>query len=116
MPLSTHSEASSFAVGMFDGSMFPYYAIPKLLEIIEGAKERYNPALQTAEILFSLVDARAKENEVMEESIDEDYPGLKFNSIIRKKVRQDASDFRIAELKKALEYYIPFVEDLKICV
>jgi chromosome partitioning protein len=117
MPLSTYSEAGSYAVVMFDGSMFAYYAIPKFLEIIEGAKERYNPALQTAGILFSLIDARAKENEVMEESIDEDYPTLKFNSIIRRKAatrRLAISGFEEnAELKKALEYYIPFVEELK---
>lgn len=117
MPLSTYSEAGSRAVVMFDGSMFAYYAIPKFLEIIEGAKERYNPALQTAGLLFSLIDARAKENEVMEESIDEDSPGLKFNSIIRRKAatrRLAISGFEgNAELKKALEYYIPFVEELK---
>jgi chromosome partitioning protein len=45
MPLSTYSEAGSHAVVMFDGTMFAYYAIPKFLEIIEGAKERYNPDL-----------------------------------------------------------------------
>src|SRR3954471_10831800 len=37
MPLSTYSAAGSYAVVMFDGSMFSYYAIPKFLEIIEGA-------------------------------------------------------------------------------
>ena len=117
MPLSTYSEAGSYAVVMFDGSMFAYYAIPKFLEIIEGAKERYNPALKTAGVLFSLIDARAKENEVMKEAIQEDYPGLMFNSIIRRK----ASTRRLAisgfddnsELKNALEYYIPFVKELK---
>lgn len=117
MPLSTHSEAGSYAVVMFDGSMFAYYAIPKFLEIIEGAKERYNPALETAGILFSLIDARAKENEGMEEAVREEYPGLMFDSIIKRK----ASTRRLAisgfegniELKNALEYYIPFVKELK---
>jgi chromosome partitioning protein len=117
MPLSTYSEAGSYAVVMFDGSMFAYYAIPKFLEIIEGAKERYNPALKTAGVLFSLIDARAKENEVMEEAIQEDYPGLMFNSIIRRKAstrRLAISGFDgNAELKNALEYYIPFVKELK---
>jgi chromosome partitioning protein len=28
--------------------------------------------------LFSLIDARAKENDVIQESIDENYPNLKF--------------------------------------
>jgi chromosome partitioning protein len=117
MPLSTYSEAGSYAVVMFDGSMFAYYAIPKFLEIIEAAKERYNPSLNTAGILFSLIDSRAKENEVMEESIEEDYPGVRFETIIKRK----AATRRLAitgfdenpELKNALEYYIPFVKELK---
>jgi chromosome partitioning protein len=117
MPLSTYSKAGSYAVVMFDGSMFAYYAIPKFLEIIEGAKERYNPNLETAGILFSLIDARAKENEIMEESVDEDYPGVRFKTIIKRK----AATRRLAitgfdenpELKNALEYYIPFVKELK---
>jgi chromosome partitioning protein len=117
MPLSTHSEAGSYAVVMFDGSMFAYYAIPKFLEIVAGARERYNPTLNVAGILFSLIDSRAKENEIMEESIDEDYPSLKFSTIIRRK----ASTRRLAisgfdgnpELKTALEHYIPFVKELK---
>ncbi|WP_286133459.1 MULTISPECIES: ParA family protein [unclassified Bacillus (in: firmicutes)] len=117
LPLSTFSEAGSYAVVMFDGSMFAYYAIPKFLEIIDGAKERYNPTLETAGVLFSLIDARAKENEVMEEAIDEDYPGLKFNSIIRRKAatrRLAIAGFEEnAELKAALEYYIPFIKELK---
>jgi chromosome partitioning protein len=117
MPLSTSSEAGSYAVVMFDGSMFAYYAIPKFLEIIEGAKERYNPNLNTAGILFSLIDARAKENEVMEEAIDEEYPGVRFETIIKRK----AATRRLAiagfdenpELKNALEHYVPFVKELK---
>lgn len=117
MPLSTYSEAGSFAVIMFDGSMFAYYAIPKFLEIIEGAKERYNPSLNTAGILFSLIDSRAKENEVMIEAIEEDHPSMRFNTIIKRK----ASTRRLAiegfegntELRNALEHYIPFVKELK---
>lgn len=118
LPLSTYSKAGSYAVIMFDGSMFCYYAIPKFIEIIEGAKEKFNPSLKIAGILFSLIDGRAKENEVMEEAIEEDYPEMKFNTMIRRK----ASTRRIAisglnegnkELKEALEYYIPFVEELK---
>jgi chromosome partitioning protein len=97
--------------------MFAYYAIPKFLEIVEGAKERYNPSLQTAGILFSLIDARAKENDVMKEAIEEDYPHLSFKTTIKRK----ASTRRLAiegfegntELRNALEHYIPFVEELK---
>jgi chromosome partitioning protein len=117
MPLSTYSKTGSYAVVMFDGSMFSYYAIPKFLEIIEGARERYNPTLETAGILFSLVDSRSKENEVMREAIDEDYPNLKFDTIIRRKAatrRLAISGFEgNPELKTALEFYIPFVQELK---
>jgi chromosome partitioning protein len=117
MPLSTYSNAGSYAVIMFDGSIFSYYAIPKFLEIIEGARERYNPTLKTVGILFSLVDSRSKENEVMREAIDEDYPNLKFNTIIRRKAatrRLAISGFEgNPELKTALEFYIPFVQELK---
>lgn len=117
MPLSTYSKTGSYAVVMFDGSMFSYYAIPKFLEIIEGARERYNPTLETVGILFSLVDSRSKENEVMREAIDEDYPNLKFDTIIRRKAatrRLAISGFEgNPELKTALEFYIPFVQELK---
>ncbi|WP_245154055.1 ParA family protein [Jeotgalibacillus proteolyticus] len=117
LPLSTYSEGGSHVVIMFDGSMFAYYAIPKFIEMVEGAKERYNPNLNTAGILFSLIDSRAKENEVMLESIEEDHPNLKFDTIIKRK----ASTRRLPiagfdgnpELKNALEYYIPFVKELK---
>lgn len=117
MPLSTYSKTGSYAVVMFDGSMFSYYAIPKFLEIIEGARERYNPTLETVGILFSLVDSRSKENEIMREAIDEDYPNLKFDTIIRRKAatrRLAISGFEgNPELKTALEFYIPFVQELK---
>ncbi|MEM5595086.1 ParA family protein [Niallia circulans] len=117
MPLSTSSSAGSYAVIMFDGSLFAYYAIPKFVEIIEGARERYNPTLQTAGILFSLIDSRAKENEDMSEAIEEEFPGMKFGTVIKRK----AATRRIAiegfkdnpELKNAIEYYIPFVKELK---
>ncbi|WP_209125731.1 ParA family protein [Alkalihalobacillus sp. BA299] len=117
LPLSTQSPAGSYAVVMFDGSLFAYYAIPKFLEIIEGAKERYNPKLKTAGILFSLIDTRAKENADMEEAVEEEYPGLKFQTSIKRKAatrRLAINGFEeSAELKNALEYYIPFVEELK---
>lgn len=117
MPLSTYSEAGSYAVIMFDGSMFCYYAVPKFLEIIEGAKVNFNPSLEAAGILFSLIDSRAKENDAMEEAIDEEYPGLRFKALIKRKAatrRLAISGFEDnKELNNALEYYVPFVEELK---
>ncbi|MEW9502149.1 ParA family protein [Jeotgalibacillus marinus] len=70
---------------IFDGAIFSYYAISKFLEIIEETRDRYNPTLNIAGILFSLIDSRAKEIEIMEEAIYEDHPNLKFNTVIKRK-------------------------------
>lgn len=118
LPLCVSSDAGSNAVIMFDGSMFAYYAIPKFIEMLEKTRDQYNPDLKIAGILFSLIDARAKENEPMKETIDEDYPNLAFETIIKRR----ASTRRLAlegfdddnkELNKALEYYKPFIKELK---
>lgn len=117
MPLCIESEEGSYAVIMFDGSLFSYFAIPKFIEIVEGAQAKYNPGLKIAGILFSLIDYRAKENEPMTEAIDEDFPNLRFETIIRRR----AATRRLAldgfennkELESALEYYVPFVKELK---
>jgi chromosome partitioning protein len=117
LSLATQSPAGSYAVVMFDGSMFAYYAIPKFMDIIEAIQERYNSNLKIAGILFSLIDSRAKENEAMEDAVDEDYPNLKFNTLIKRKAatrRLSIEGFENnAEIKSALEYYVPFVEELK---
>ncbi|MCB5936853.1 ParA family protein [Caldibacillus thermoamylovorans] len=117
MPLCVRSESGSYAVIMFDGSMFAYFAIPKFLEIVDEVNNRFNSELRVAGILFSLIDQRAKENEPMKETIDEDYPRLRFNTIIRRK----AATRRLAldgfennkELDSALEHYKRFVRELK---
>lgn len=116
--LSVNSPNGSYAVIMFDGSMFCYYAVEKFLEIMSEARKRLNPTLKPLGVLFAIIDSRVKENETMEELIEEDYPGLKFDTIIRRK----AATRRIPiygfgednkELNNALEHYYPFVEELK---
>ena len=116
LSLAVQSPAGSHAVIMFDGSMFAYYAIPKFIEIIEGVQQRYNPDLKIAGVLFSLIDSRAKENVPMEEAVNEDYPGLQFKTIIKRKAatrRLSIEGFdENNEIKSALEYYVPFVKEL----
>lgn len=117
LSLATNSSEGSYAVIMFDGSMFAYYAIPKFIDIIQAIQESYNPNLKIAGILFSLIDARAKENDAMEDAVNEEYPNLMFNTIIKRKAatrRLSIEGFENnAEIKSALEYYIPFVKELK---
>ncbi|PAO69917.1 hypothetical protein CIK44_04150 [Bacillus sp. X2(2017)] len=117
LSLSTYSPAGSYAVIMFDGSMFCYYAIQKFIDIVEEAKRRHNPKLEVAGILFAIIDARAKENDSMVELIDEDYEGKRFSTIIRRKAatrRLPINGFEEnKELNSALEFYIPFVKELE---
>ncbi|MEC1158721.1 ParA family protein [Cytobacillus horneckiae] len=117
LPLATKSDEGSYAIVMFDGSMFAYYAIPKFMEIIQATQEAYNPNLKTLGILFSLIDSRAKENEAMELAVEEDYPKLKFESVIKRKAttrRLSIEGFESnKELDNAIEYYVPFVEEMK---
>ncbi|MDU0078282.1 ParA family protein [Bacillus velezensis] len=117
LSLSTYSPAGSYAVIMFDGSMFCYYAIQKFLDIVTEAQKRQNDKLQLAGILFAIIDSRAKENDAMVELIDEEYPNMRFDSMIRRKAatrRLPINGFLDnKELSSALEYYIPFVKELE---
>lgn len=117
LSLSTYSPAGSYAVIMFDGSVFCYYAIQKFLDIVNEARNRQNDKLQLAGILFAIIDTRAKENDAMVELIDEEYEGKRFESIIRRKAatrRLPINGFLDnKELGNALEYYIPFVKELE---
>lgn len=118
--LSVHSPAGSYVNIMFDGSMFCYYAVPKFLEIMEAIQKQLNPSLKASGILFAMIDGRVKENKTMIELIEEEYPKLKFNTVIRSK----AATRRIPiygfadnkELTVAIEFYKPFVEELKLRV
>ncbi len=117
LALATQSKAGSHAVVMFDGSKFAYFAIPKFLELAYEVKEKFNPSLNIAGILFSLIDSRARENEAMEEAVNEEYPDLQFKTIIKRKAatrRLQIEGFENnTELKSALDYYVNFVKELK---
>jgi len=117
LSVSAYSPAGSFAVITFDGSMFSYYAIQKFIDIMDVAREKYNPNLDFAGILFAIIDARAKENEPMIETIDEEYAGKRFSTIIKRKAatrRLPLYGFENnKELENALEHYVPFVKELK---
>src|SRR5690625_3401566 len=85
MGLSPESESGTYAVTMFDGSMFCYYAIPKFFEIVDAVNENFNRNVKKAGILFAVIDYRAKENVVMERLVDKEFPGLRFETVIRRK-------------------------------
>lgn len=110
-------EVETYSVTMFDGSMFCYYAIPKFFEIIDTLNEDRNQKIQKTGILFSIIDQRVKENETMVKLIQDNFPDKMFDTIVRRK----AATRRIPiegfeenpELRDALQYYYPFVEELR---
>ncbi len=117
LSLCTYSPAGSYAVIMFDGSMFCYYAIQKFIDIVEESRSISKNNLEVAGILFAIIDTRAKENDSMVELIDEEYEGKRFSAIIKRKAatrRLPINGFEDnKELNSALEYYIPFVKELE---
>lgn len=108
--------ASHQVVIMFDGSQFCYYAIEKLLELCGAVRERDNPDLSIAGILFSIVDARTSDTKVMLKLIDDEYEGLRFDTIIQRKAatkRLPIYGFEgNPELTAAIDGYKPFIKEL----
>lgn len=108
--------ASDYAVIMFDGSQFCYYAIEKFLEICEAARANTDSKIQPLGILFSIVDTRTLDTQMMIDVIDEEYKGLRFDTIIKRKAatkRLPIYGFKKnPELNAALEGYIPLVKEV----
>ncbi|MGN7300257.1 ParA family protein [Ferdinandcohnia sp. SAFN-114] len=109
--------ASDYAVVMFDGSQFCYYAIDKFIEICEAAKEKVGSNVQVAGILFSIVDPRTSDTKAMLELIDSEYEGLRFETLIKRKAATKRLPiygfWENPELNDALTPYYSFVEELK---
>ena len=107
---------SDYAVILFDGSQFCYYAIQKFIEICEATRTNLGSTVEVAGILFSIVDPRTSDTKAMIEIIDEEYPNLRFSSLIKRKAttkRLAIYGFQEnAELKDAIEPYKPFVKEL----
>lgn len=107
---------SDYAVILFDGSQFCYYAIQKFIEICEASRNNLGSTVKIAGILFSIVDPRTSDTKAMMEIIDEEYPGLRFSNLIKRK----ATTKRLAiygfednsELKDAIGPYKPFMKEL----
>lgn len=107
---------SDYAVILFDGSQFCYYAIQKFIEICEATRDNLGSTVEIAGILFSIVDPRTSDTKAMMEIIDEEYPKLRFSNLIKRK----ATTKRLAiygfednsELKDAIEPYKPFMKEL----
>lgn len=108
--------ASDYVVVMFETSKFCYNAVPRFLELVEEVRIRYNEDLKVAGILRTLADARRSDSKAFIELIEEDYPGLCFDTIIHRKAatgRLPVTRFENnSELKLAVEQYEVFLKEL----
>ncbi|GGE30049.1 chromosome partitioning protein ParA [Marinithermofilum abyssi] len=107
---------SDYVVVMFEPSKFCYSAIERFLVDTLDIKERANSSLEVAGILPVLLDFRRGDIKDYLELIEEEYPGLMFDTKIKRKAataRLSISGFlNNPELTQAAEPYDLFVEEL----
>lgn len=107
--------ASDFVIVMYESSQWCYSAIPNFMGSVEVAKN-LNPDLRIAGILRTLNDVRRYDSKEFNEMIQEEYPELVFDTIIRRK----ASTGRLPifgfegnkELQDAIDQFVPFYKEL----
>lgn len=108
--------ASDAVVIMFETSKFCYSALGRFIETVHHVQEMVNPNLKIAGILRTIVDIRRSDAKAFVELVDEEYPGLSFETIIARKAatgRLTISGFvDNPELSQAIVQYKDFVKEL----
>lgn len=107
--------ASDFVVVLYESSQWCYSAIPNFMGTVELARQ-LNPSIQVAGILRTLNDIRRFDSKSFNEMIEEEYPELVFQTMIKRK----AATGRISlygfennsELAEAIDQYKPFYQEL----
>lgn len=108
--------ASDYVIVMYESSQWCYSAIPNFMGSVELAKQM-NPSLKVAGLLRTLNDARRYDAKEFNELIEEEYPEITFDTVIRRK----AATGRLSllgfsenkELSEAIDQFLPFYEELK---
>lgn len=110
--------ASDYTVAILQSEPFCYEALDRYLEFVAGVKENSNPNIQLAGILGAMLDSRTLlDKSIIDKAMDE-YDGLMFSSVIRKRARikefvyEGIAD-KYAPDREALEPYKEFVKELK---
>lgn len=108
--------ASEFVIVMYECSNWCYSAVPNFMDSIESAKEFGERNTEAIGILRTMNDVRRSDAKAFNEIIAEDFPELVFETVITRKApvgRLSLYGFEEnKELKKALEQYIHFYEEL----
>ncbi|MDB5054044.1 MAG: Cobyrinic acid ac-diamide synthase [Bacilli bacterium] len=107
--------ASDYVLVMYESSQWCYSAIPNFLGSVELAKN-FNSNLKILGILRTLNDARRYDSKAFNEMIEEEYPELVFNTVIKRKAatgRLPINGFHgNEELIEATNQFIPFYKEL----
>jgi chromosome partitioning protein len=108
--------ASDAVVIMFETSKFCYSALGRFIETVGHVQDMVNPDLKIAGILRTIVDVRRSDAKAFVELIEEEYPGMAFDTVITRKAatgRLTIHGFKEnPELNQALEQYEGFVKEL----
>ncbi len=108
--------ASDAVVCNFETSKFCYSALERFLETVIHVQDMVNPKLEVAGILNTIIDSRRSDTNALIELVQENYPDLSFNTIIKRR----ASVGRVSiygfqdnpELREVIKQYDPFVKEL----
>lgn len=108
--------ASDYVIALFEASKFCYSALGRFLETCVQVQKLVNPELEVAGILRSLIDARRNDNKLLVDLVDEEYPGMCFNTVMTRTAavgRLSINGFENnAELSQGLLNYRAFIKEL----
>lgn len=77
--------ASDFVNVVFETSQFSYKAIRKFTETVMMTQKRINPELKLIGIIPTLISERRVESKAYLSLVDEEYPNLKYDTMIKRK-------------------------------
>lgn len=115
-PMVNAITASDYVIVLSESSKWAYDAIPRFIATIEMAKEMVNPEITVLGILRTLTDVRRTDNKAFLEIIEEDYPELIFNTVIKRKAATGRISFeglfQNRGLRSAIDQYKKFYKEV----
>lgn len=108
--------ASDAVIAMFESSKFCYSALDRFMETVEVVQQKVNSKLKVAGILPVMIDSRRSDSKALIDLVREQHGQLVFTTIIIRKAATGRlaihGFFENPEIKKAVEQYENFVEEL----
>lgn len=110
--------ASDYAVVMLQSEPFCYDALDRYLETLQIVQQNTNPNIALAGILTTMMDSRTSIDNAILKQAKQDYEGVVFDAVIRRKSRIKEFSITGVEVKtkadkEAIAAYEKFVKELK---